>query len=162
MRAIGTPNRAAVEQTLAVAREGRRLIDEAEHLRLLVEPDLTVLIFERVGWTAEDYTRWSTRLLREDKGFVTPSRHRGEVRTRFAVVNPMTTVADLADLIESMRWIAERELAGRLELGLVMERTVEESRATNSPIKQIWVWTDIVSTGLLAFGQQFELQAYDP
>jgi hypothetical protein len=29
-------------------------------------------------------------------------------------------------------------------------------------MKQIWIWTDIVSTGLLTIGQQFELQAYEP
>ena len=31
----------AVEQTLATARAGRKLIEDAEHLRLLVEPDLS-------------------------------------------------------------------------------------------------------------------------
>jgi hypothetical protein len=25
----------------------------------------------------------------------------------------------------------------------------------------VWLWTDVISTGLLAFGQQIELQAYD-
>jgi hypothetical protein len=74
----------------------------------------------------------------------------------------MPSVPDLERVIDKLGALAERELAGRLELGLVMQRTVEESRATDSPIKQIWVWTDVVSTGLLAFGQQFELQAYDP
>ena len=34
----------SIEQTLAVARGGRELIDAAEHVRLLVEPDLSVLI----------------------------------------------------------------------------------------------------------------------
>jgi len=52
-------------------------------------------------------------------------------------------------------------MAGRLELGFGMERTLEEARASDTPIKQIWVWTDIISTGLLTLGQQFELQAYD-
>src|SRR3954451_667520 len=55
----------AVEQTLATARAGRKLIDEAEHLRLLAEPDLSVLIFERIGWSDVDYARWSRRMLDE-------------------------------------------------------------------------------------------------
>jgi glutamate/tyrosine decarboxylase-like PLP-dependent enzyme len=93
----------ALEQTLSVARAGARMIRAAEHLRLLVEPDLTVLIFERVGWDADDYIEWSARLLDEQIAFVTPTRHGAQVCTRMAIVNPLTTADDLAIVIESMR-----------------------------------------------------------
>ncbi|MDT4945061.1 MAG: L-2,4-diaminobutyrate decarboxylase [Pseudonocardiales bacterium] len=93
----------AIEQTLTVARAGAELIRSSEHLQLLVEPDLTVLLFERLGWGPEDYNRWSTRLLDEQFAFVTPTRHAGRVCTRFAIVNPLTTVGDLAEIIDSMR-----------------------------------------------------------
>jgi L-2,4-diaminobutyrate decarboxylase len=95
--------RDAVEQTLTVARAGADLIRTAPHLRLLVEPDLTVLIFERIGWNPDDYAAWSARLLDEQVAFVTPTRHAGQVCTRFAIVNPLTTVEDLALVIDSMR-----------------------------------------------------------
>jgi L-2,4-diaminobutyrate decarboxylase len=95
--------RDAIEQTLTVARQGRELIDAAPHLRLLVEPDLSVLIFERTGWSADDYARWSARLLDEQEAFVTPTRHGNQVCTRFAIVNPLTTSDDLAQIIDSMR-----------------------------------------------------------
>ncbi|MCU1659402.1 MAG: Pyridoxal-dependent decarboxylase [Pseudonocardiales bacterium] len=95
--------RDAIERTLAVARAGADLIRAAGHVRLLVEPDLTVLVFERIGWDSEDYTRWSTRLLDEQFAFVTPTRHAGRVCTRFAIVNPLTTEQDLAAIIDSMR-----------------------------------------------------------
>ncbi|MEP7021461.1 MAG: aminotransferase class V-fold PLP-dependent enzyme, partial [Pseudonocardiales bacterium] len=94
---------AALEQTLAVARAGADLIRGAEHVRLLVEPDLTVLIFERIGWEVADYAGWGSRLLAEQVAFVTPTRHAGQVCTRFAIVNPLTTVDDLALIIDSMR-----------------------------------------------------------
>jgi len=93
----------AVEQTLTVARAGRALIDAAEHLRLLVEPDLSVLIFERIGWEAADYDAWSSRAMHQGFAFVTPTRHDGRVCTRFAIVNPVTTVEDLGQIIDSMR-----------------------------------------------------------
>ena len=95
--------RDAIEQTLTVARQGRELIDASPHLRLLVEPDLSVLIFERIGWTGDDYARWSARLLDEQEAFVTPTRHNNQVCTRFAIVNPLTTRDDLALIVDSMR-----------------------------------------------------------
>jgi glutamate/tyrosine decarboxylase-like PLP-dependent enzyme len=95
--------RVALEHTLTVARAGAALIRKADHLSLLVEPDLTVLLFERVGWRAADYDAWSARLLDEQLAFVTPTRHHGQVCTRFAIVNPLTTEDDLALIIDSMR-----------------------------------------------------------
>jgi glutamate/tyrosine decarboxylase-like PLP-dependent enzyme len=92
----------AVEQTLRVARAGKELIDAAEHVRLLVEPDLSVLIFERIGWQAQDYDRWTARTLAAGFAFVTPTKHAGRSCTRFAIVNPETTVDDLALIIDSM------------------------------------------------------------
>jgi glutamate/tyrosine decarboxylase-like PLP-dependent enzyme len=94
---------AAIERTLAVTREGADLIRSSEHLRLLVEPELSVLVFERVGWDPDDYAKWSSRLLDEQIGFVTPTRYAGKVCTRFAIVNPLTSADDLALIIDSMR-----------------------------------------------------------
>ena len=94
--------RDAVEQTLAVARRGADLIRASPHTRLLVEPDLSVLIFERLGWSADDYQAWSARLLDEQFAFVTPTSHRGRPCTRFAVVNPQTTADDLAAILATM------------------------------------------------------------
>ena len=92
----------AIEDTLSVARAARALIEEADHLRLLVEPDLSVLIFERIGWSEPDYTAWTAELLGRGFAFVTASRHAGRICTRFAIVNPQTTVADIAAIIETM------------------------------------------------------------
>ncbi len=95
--------RTAIEQTLTVTRQGAELIRAAPHLELLLEPELSVLVFDRTGWDVEDYARWCTRLLDEQIGFVTPTRHAGRVCTRFAVVNPLTTADDLALIIDTMR-----------------------------------------------------------
>ncbi|HKC28099.1 MAG TPA: aminotransferase class V-fold PLP-dependent enzyme [Jatrophihabitans sp.] len=94
---------AAIERTLTVTREGADLIRSADHLRLLVEPELSVVVFERVGWNPDDYAMWSSRLLDEQIAFVTPTRHAGRICTRFAIVNPLTSADDLALIIDSMR-----------------------------------------------------------
>jgi glutamate/tyrosine decarboxylase-like PLP-dependent enzyme len=95
--------RDAVEQTLTVTREAAELVRRAEHLRLLLEPELSVVVFERLGWSADDYAEWSARLLQDQIAFVTPTKHDGQVCTRFAIVNPLTTVGDIAAIIETMR-----------------------------------------------------------
>jgi L-2,4-diaminobutyrate decarboxylase len=94
--------RDAVEQTLSVTRAGAELIGSLDHVRLLVEPELSVLVFERIGWQDADYLTWSDRLLADQVAFVTPTKHRGRVCTRFAIVNPLTTVEDLATILDTM------------------------------------------------------------
>ena len=42
----------AIETTLRVAREGADLVRAAPHLELLVEPELSIVLFRRVGWDA--------------------------------------------------------------------------------------------------------------
>jgi hypothetical protein len=92
-------------------------------------------------------------------GFRALQRDKAFRATHFGLRIP--SVAALDAVIGRLGALARGELSGRLELGLTMERSVEESRATEAPMKQIWVWTDVISTGLLTVGQQMELQAYE-
>ncbi|HYW29012.1 MAG TPA: aminotransferase class V-fold PLP-dependent enzyme [Gaiellales bacterium] len=94
--------RDAIESTLAVARAGAEEIRSRPYLELLVEPDLSVLTFRRVGWEADDYLTWTRQLLDQGYAFVTPTTHRGEPCTRFAVINPRTTASDLAGILATM------------------------------------------------------------
>ena len=59
-------------------------------------------MFRRVGWRSADYAAWSERMLLGGSAFVTPSSWRGETILRICIVNPRTTVADVALLIESL------------------------------------------------------------
>ena len=95
--------RDAIEHTLAVTRAGAELVRAAEHLDLVVESDLSVIVFARPGWEQEDYARWSADLLRRQVGFLVPTRHRGRPCARLAVVNPLTTVDDLREIFDSLR-----------------------------------------------------------
>ena len=40
-------------------------------MKLVAEPELSVVGFRRLGWAAADYARWSARLLRAGTAFVT-------------------------------------------------------------------------------------------
>ena len=94
--------RDAVETTLAVAKGGARLIDEAPHLELIMEPELSVVLFRRVGWSADDYQAWSDRMLAEGAAFVVPTAWAGDTVLRYCVVNPRTTIDDIRLIVESL------------------------------------------------------------
>jgi len=93
----------AIEVTLRVAHEGARLVAAADHVELVTEPELTVVLFRRLGWGPADYQRWSDDQLRRGDSFVTPTSWRGETVLRWCLVNPVTTVADLAANLDSLR-----------------------------------------------------------
>ena len=95
--------RDAVETTLRIAHEGAGLIQASEHCELVVEPELSVVVFRRVGWTAAEYAAWSAQQLAEGNAFVVPSSWNGETVLRYCVVNPNTTVDDLAAIIDSLK-----------------------------------------------------------
>jgi glutamate/tyrosine decarboxylase-like PLP-dependent enzyme len=92
----------AIEKTLRVARAGADLVREAPHLELILDPELSVVLFRRLGWDAARYKEWSDRELAEGNAFVTPTAWGDETVLRWCIVNPLTTVDDLATIVESL------------------------------------------------------------
>jgi L-2,4-diaminobutyrate decarboxylase len=92
----------AIETTLAVTRQVAQEIRSRPYLELLVEPELSVLVFRRDGWSATDYDVWSARLFATGTAFVMPTRVRGEPAARIVILNPRTTVADVALVLDAM------------------------------------------------------------
>lgn len=92
----------AMEKTLDTTRFGADEIRRRPYLDLLLEPDLSILVFRRVGWTPDQYQRWSDAQLRSGQSFVVPSSWNGETVLRFCIVNPRTTNAHLVEILDSM------------------------------------------------------------
>jgi glutamate/tyrosine decarboxylase-like PLP-dependent enzyme len=92
----------SIEHTLGVARAAADEIRARPYVELIREPDLTVVVFRRIGWTTEQYYDWSDRLMKANYAFVTPSAHDGETITRFAIVNPRTSVEDIRGILDTM------------------------------------------------------------
>jgi L-2,4-diaminobutyrate decarboxylase len=92
----------AVESTLQVAHAGADLIRSSDHLELVLEPELSVVVFRRLGWQPTDYHSWSERQLADQQSFVVPTAWAGETVLRYCVVNPLTTVDDIAAIVESL------------------------------------------------------------
>jgi glutamate/tyrosine decarboxylase-like PLP-dependent enzyme len=94
--------RDAITASLELAQRIAREIESREGLRLVRDPQLSVVVFERDGWSGADYSAWSARLLAEQRAFVTPSSHAGRPNTRFAILNPMTTFEHLTGILDTM------------------------------------------------------------
>jgi glutamate/tyrosine decarboxylase-like PLP-dependent enzyme len=92
----------AIEHTLDIARQAADEIRSRPGVELLNDPELTVLVVRRTGWRPDDYRAWTERLLADGVAFVTPTTHAGETVTRFAIVNPRTTLADISAILDTM------------------------------------------------------------
>jgi glutamate/tyrosine decarboxylase-like PLP-dependent enzyme len=95
--------REAIEANIDLAHEAAELIRGLDYLELVREPELSVVVFERKGWSLADYDSWSAKLLKDEIGFVVSSSHQGKPNTRFAIVNPLTSIELLSKILESMK-----------------------------------------------------------
>ena len=94
--------RDAVEAALDLARQTAARIESSPDLELLRQPELSVVLFRRRGWTPEDYNAWSAKLLADQIGFVTPSKWEGETVARLAFLHPDTTMEIVDEMLATM------------------------------------------------------------
>ncbi|MFZ2502576.1 MAG: pyridoxal-dependent decarboxylase, partial [Nocardioides sp.] len=94
--------REAVERCLDTARAVADAIREHPGLRLLVPPELSVLIFDRPGWSAEDYAEWSRTQAKAGKILCVPTRWKGEPVLRLAFVNPLTEADQVIAALDTL------------------------------------------------------------
>jgi glutamate/tyrosine decarboxylase-like PLP-dependent enzyme len=92
----------AMERTMEVARDAAEQVRNHKNLKLVIEPSLSIVAFERVGWERADYEKWSDQLLADQIGFVTPSAHKGKPILRFAIVNPWTKESDISAILATL------------------------------------------------------------
>lgn len=94
--------RASIEHGILVARQIADEIERRDGLSLVRDPQLSVVVFRRDGWTLADYRAWSDRLLDDQVAFVVPSSHDGEPVLRFAILNPLTTFDVLTRILDTL------------------------------------------------------------
>jgi glutamate/tyrosine decarboxylase-like PLP-dependent enzyme len=92
----------AMERTMDVAKDAASQVRNHPNLKLVIEPSLSIVAFERVGWSRDDYEKWSDKLLADQIGFVTPSAHKGKPILRFAIVNPWTKESDISAILATL------------------------------------------------------------
>lgn len=92
--------RDAVNASIELARETAKYIETLDHIELVREPVLSVVVWRRIGWQLADYERLQTELLNSQIAFVTPSKWKGETVGRFAFLHPGTTLDLVKEIFE--------------------------------------------------------------
>jgi glutamate/tyrosine decarboxylase-like PLP-dependent enzyme len=94
---------AAIAHVLQIAAAAGDRIRAAPHVELVREPGLSVVLWRRPGWSLDDYTEWSRRLLEEQVAFCLPTRWHREVVARAVFLHPNTTVEMFDEVLAAMR-----------------------------------------------------------
>ena len=90
---------ASIDLTAQVAAE----IDSSDHMDMVREPSLSILLWRRIGWQPADYQRLQQRLLDAQTAFVTPTVWEGQTVGRFAFIHPATTMDMVREVIDACR-----------------------------------------------------------
>ena len=93
---------AAVETVLATTAEIVTGIDADPALELVMEPDLSVILFRRPGWSEDTMRAWSADAARAGTVLIIPTRWKDELVFRLCLVNPRTEAADVLAVLATM------------------------------------------------------------
>jgi glutamate/tyrosine decarboxylase-like PLP-dependent enzyme len=93
----------AVQAAIDIAARTVTIIDEMDHVELVRESSLSVVLYRRIGWEPYQYNAWSQKLLRDQIAFVTPTKWEGETVARLAFLHPDTSEDLVRQILESMR-----------------------------------------------------------
>jgi glutamate/tyrosine decarboxylase-like PLP-dependent enzyme len=92
----------AIEKAIQLARDTALEIKSRSYLELIREPDLSVVLFRRLGWGPGQYAQWAGQLLDDQVAFIPPSSWEGETVARFAFLHPHTPMELVREILDRM------------------------------------------------------------
>jgi glutamate/tyrosine decarboxylase-like PLP-dependent enzyme len=92
----------AVDVSIATARTLAADIAARPGFDLLLEPQLSIVLFTLDGWTRDDYLAWSTQRAREGVALLVPTTWKGQPCMRICLVNPRTRLEDVQSLLDDL------------------------------------------------------------
>ena len=92
----------AIEAAIELARQTAAEIRARDHLELIREPELGVVLFRRRGWDSAQHTRWADQLLTDQVAFIPPSAWEGQTVARFAFLHPDTSMDLVRQILDRM------------------------------------------------------------
>jgi glutamate/tyrosine decarboxylase-like PLP-dependent enzyme len=72
-------------------------------VEVVLEPELTVVLFRKSGWDRTRWQQWSAELLERRIAFVAPTTWKGETVGRLAFLHPLTTNAIVDEVLDTLR-----------------------------------------------------------
>jgi aromatic-L-amino-acid/L-tryptophan decarboxylase len=72
-------------------------------VELVMDPELTVILFRKRGWDAGRWKAWARDLLEREVAFVAPTRWKGETVGRLVFLHPLTTEAIVDEVLATLR-----------------------------------------------------------
>ncbi|HTZ92108.1 MAG TPA: pyridoxal-dependent decarboxylase [Streptosporangiaceae bacterium] len=93
---------AAIESAIDLARQAAAEIAARDYLELVLEPELSVVLFRRVGWQAAEYSAWADKLLGDQVAFAPPTLWDGETVARLAFLHPQTQMYLVKEILDRM------------------------------------------------------------
>lgn len=93
---------AAVDASIRLARETANEIVGRAGFRLLLEPQLSIVLFTLEGWDRDRMTAWSNDRAKAGRALVVPTTWRGEPCMRMCFVNPRTRLDDVRKVLDDM------------------------------------------------------------
>jgi len=92
----------AIEAAIGLAKQAAAEITTRDHLELIRQPDLGIVLFRRRGWSPAQYTQWADQLLHDQVAFIPPSAWEGETVARFAFLHPHTPMDLVRQILDRM------------------------------------------------------------
>jgi glutamate/tyrosine decarboxylase-like PLP-dependent enzyme len=92
----------AVDASIHLAREVAAEIEERDGFRLLLRPELSIVLFTLDGWDRDTMLAWSNDRAKAGEALVVPTSWRGEPCMRLCFVNPRTRRDDVVRVLDDM------------------------------------------------------------
>ena len=93
--------RDSVEAVLELTRQVADEIRRRPNLELVLEPELSVVVFRRPGWSPADHRTFCDDLLAHGTAFLMPTSWENEKVLRLCFVNPLTTLEDVNRILDA-------------------------------------------------------------
>ncbi len=98
--------RDSIERGIELAKIAAKKVEDLDYLELVRPASLSVVLFRRKGWSAEEYRDWTYKNHKEGLALVTPTKWKKEqgfeTISRFCFINPETTEEDIDIILKSM------------------------------------------------------------
>lgn len=94
---------AAVRASIATTAYAVARLRAIADVELVMEPELSVVLFRKRGWDAPHWQAWARDLLEREVAFVAPTRWKDETVGRLVFLHPLTTEAIVDEVLATLR-----------------------------------------------------------